>query len=252
MLDQYECLIWKQFVKACLLHRKRENMFRSCKLTKYSHFTGADFRAVLLRTLEKDVTEEMLIEKCPTLSIEHDRITGSGTAGNPHDLFWETSANVEAFFKELRVFLEARLGSLQDLSFAAGTKQGAKESAALFFVRFKKAWVEDSKLPINNELKSLFVNTLLNNISAKQAQLIRITTSNLHDMTLEALGKRIRELDASGGFSIKSENTMFSGFRGKRNNEHNFENHQQPHSSQKRKSEIICFHCGKKGHYKRV
>ncbi|MGL5119905.1 MAG: hypothetical protein ACRC7H_12040, partial [Plesiomonas shigelloides] len=198
-----------------------------------------------------------LMEKCPSLKIENDKITENGTGENPHVLYWETYSNVEVFFKELRAFLDERLGSQQDLSFAASTKQAAKEPAAQFFVRFKKVWTEDSKLPMNNEIKPLFINTLLNNMNSKQAQLIRITTSNLHEMSLDNLGKRIRELDASGGFAGgfigKQEGAMFTGFKEKRSNDNqNFEN-PQPQSlcPQRRKSDILCFHCGRRGHFRR-
>lgn len=56
-----------------------------------------------------------------------------------------------------------------------------------------------------SKIKPLFIKT---SMTTKQAQLIRITTSNLHDMTIDALGKRIRELD---GFAVKVENVMFTG-----------------------------------------
>lgn len=59
-----------------------------------------------------------------------------------------------------------------------------------------------------SKIKPLFIKTSLNNMTVKQALLIRITTSNLHDTTIDALGKRIRELD---GFAVKVENVMFTG-----------------------------------------
>lgn len=194
----------------------------------------------------------MLIEQCPTLSHDNDIINRTATAANPQQIFWEKPENVNTFFQQLRTFLDKRLGNRQDLSFAANTKQRPKELASDFFVRFKRAWVEDSKLPMGNEMKALFINTFLNNMHARQAQLIRITTSNLHDMDIDALGKRIRELDASGGFIAKAEVAMFSGpNKPKPQGKFNRSTNARPHSDQKRKSDIVCFHCGKKGHIKR-
>lgn len=218
--------------------------------TKYAHFTGADYRAVLARTLEGDVTEEMLITACKSLKFENDEISGSATAASPHVFFWEKQENHVAFFKELRVFLDMRLGNRQDLSFAANTKQKPKETASDFYLRFKKAWIEESKLPINDDLKALFINTFLNNMHGKQAQLIRITTTNLLEMTIEALGKRVRELDISGGFVVKTETAMFTGQRPQRV-ELDLKAEMKPRSIQPRRSRMVCYRCGKEGHVQR-
>lgn len=218
--------------------------------TKYAHFTGADYRAVLARTLEGDVTEEMLISECKTLAYENDHISGSATAASPHEFFWEKQENHTSFFKELRVFLEKRLGNKQDLSFAANTKQKSKETASDFYLRFKKAWVEESKLPLDDNLKALFINTFLNNMHGKQAQLIRITTTNLLEMTIEALGKRVRELDISGGFVVKTETAMFTGQKPQRG-EHDLKAELKHRSSVAKRSRIVCYLCGKEGHVQR-
>ncbi len=50
-------------------------------------------------------------------------------------------------------------------------------------------------------MSSLFINTCLNNMNPDLARLVRITTANLMQQTVEDFCKRIRELDASGGFT---------------------------------------------------
>ncbi|KAI2643950.1 NLR family CARD domain-containing protein 3 [Labeo rohita] len=122
--------------------------------TRYAHFTGADYRAVLARTLGADVTESMLITECPTLCYENDKISGTATASSPHEFFWEKSENHDTFFKELRVFLDKRMGSRQDLSFAANTKQKPKESASHFYLRFKKAWSLNEEMELKDTAAS--------------------------------------------------------------------------------------------------
>ncbi|ROK32556.1 hypothetical protein DPX16_23674 [Anabarilius grahami] len=218
--------------------------------TKYAHFTGADYRAVLLRTLQEDVTEVLLMDECPTLKRDNDKPTGSGTAASPHVYYWEEPENHDTFFKELRVFLDKRIGARQDLSFAANTKQKPKESASDFYMRFKKAWVEESKLPINTEMKALFTNTFLNNMQSKQAQLIRITTTNLFNMEIDALGQRIRELDSSGGFTVKTETAMFTEQKPQVRVHDQKVEVRQP-SAQQRNSVIVCYYCGQEGHVRR-
>jgi len=208
--------------------------------TKYAHFTGVDYRAVLLRTLEGDVTESMLIDECPTLSRDNDKTT----------FFWEDPENHDVFFKQLRAFLDKRIGKRQDLSFAANTKQKPRESASDFYIRFRKAWVEESKLPMNNEMKALFINTFLNNMQSKQAQLIRITTTNLFDMDIDGLGKRVRELDSSGGFTIKTETAMFTGQRSQ-GKVYDRKAEVKPHWTQQKGPAIVCYYCGQEGHRRR-
>ncbi|XP_046701013.1 uncharacterized protein LOC124382793 [Silurus meridionalis] len=147
--------------------------------TRYAQLTGPDFRTILLRTLGDDVTEELIIEKCPTLAQVNDAITGEGTAANRHQIFWENDANVMQMYNELKDFLDNRIASKRDISHAANTKQGFKETPSAFVVRFKAAWENDSKLPTDDTHNVLFINTCLNNMKASQAQLIRITTDRL-------------------------------------------------------------------------
>lgn len=189
----------------------------------------------------------MLIDGCPTLSRDNDKTTDTGTAGMPHVFFWEDPENHDVFFKQLRAFLDKHIGKRQDLSFAANTKQKPRESASDFNIRFKKAWVEESKLPKNNEMKALFINTFLNNIQSKQAQLIRITTTNLIEMDIDGLWKQIRELDSSGGFTIKTETAMFTGQRtpGK---VYDQKAKVKPPWAQQKSPAIICYYCGREGH----
>ncbi|KAI2642957.1 Gag polyprotein [Labeo rohita] len=218
--------------------------------TRYAHFTGADYRAVLARTLEADVTESMLITECPTLCYENDKISGTATASSPHEFFWEKSENHDTFFKELRIFPDKRMGNRQDLSFAANTKQKPKESASDFYLRFKKSWVEESKLLLNTEMRALFINTFLNNMQCKQAQLIRITTTNLFDMEIDALGKRVRELDSSGGFVAKTEAAMFTGQEVK-GIQYGQGVEVKPRLVQPKNTRIVCYLCGRPGHKQR-
>ncbi|ROJ01917.1 hypothetical protein DPX16_0698 [Anabarilius grahami] len=81
--------------------------------TKYAHLTGADYRVVLLRMLERDVTEALLIDECPTLKHDNDKPTGSGTSASPHVYYCEEPENHDTFFKELRAFLGKRIGAKQ-------------------------------------------------------------------------------------------------------------------------------------------
>lgn len=213
--------------------------------TKYAHMTGADYRAILLRTLDSEVTEEILIQECPSLDRKNDEILGQGTATDRHTIHWEDPKNQDAFFKELRKYLEKHAGSRQDLSFAVNTKQKPKETASEFFTRFKAAWTDDARLPINKDMYALFANTMINNMNPRHAQLIRITTTNLLDLDVVSLGKRIRELDASGGFSVKTEQAMFSG--------QVRQPEKQPDKTPERRlrSDIVCYRCGKRGHMQR-
>ncbi len=50
-------------------------------------------------------------------------------------------------------------------------------------------------------MSSLFINGCLNNMNPDLARLFRVTTANLMQQTVEDFCKRIRELDASGGFT---------------------------------------------------
>lgn len=89
-------------------------------------FSGEDYRAVLLRTLEGVVTEVMLTTECLMLSHDNDKITGSSMAAIRHEHFLEKPENHDIFFQELRIFLDKHLGNKQDLSFIASTKQKLK------------------------------------------------------------------------------------------------------------------------------
>lgn len=88
----------------------------------------------------------------------------------------------------------------QDISHAANTKQKAGESPVAFFNRFKRAWIEESAIPVDDDNCQLFVNTFLNNMHDETAQLIRITTNNFLTMSIDDLGKRLRELSSAGAF----------------------------------------------------
>lgn len=49
------------------------------------------------------------------------------------------------------------------------------------------------------------------NRQCKQAQLIRNTTASLFSRDVDIKGKRVRELDSSGSFTVKTETAMFTG-----------------------------------------
>ncbi len=53
-------------------------------------------------------------------------------------------------------------------------------------------WEEDARIPIGGELSSLFINTCLNNMNPDLARLVRVTTANLMQQTVEDFCKRIR------------------------------------------------------------
>ncbi|MGL4599929.1 MAG: C2HC-type zinc finger protein [Plesiomonas sp.] len=215
--------------------------------TRYAHLTGADFRAILLRVLDNDITEEALLHGCPALDYKNDAPEGSATGVSPHIFPWEDAKLLDLFYEQLRGFLDKLANKKQDMSFVVNTKQKQKETPSEFFSRFKAAWVEESKLPLNNDLKALFTNTYLNNMLPRQSQLIRITTPNLFDMDIAALGKRVRELDASGGFAVKSESAMFT-------EQFSAAPQAQPSANKanrKPRSDIVCYRCGRRGHVQR-
>lgn len=92
--------------------------------TPYAQLSGPDYKAILLRVLDSDVTETILIEKCPALSLDNDKVEGKGVPRSPNTHFWINPNNVSNFFEQLKHFLESIVGSRQDLSHAANTKHG--------------------------------------------------------------------------------------------------------------------------------
>ncbi len=63
-------------------------------------------------------------------------------------------------------------------------------------------WEEDARIPIGDEMSSLFINTCLNNMNPDVTCLVRVTTANLMQQTVEDFCKPICEIDASGGFTL--------------------------------------------------
>ncbi len=101
--------------------------------------------------------------------------------------------NITEFFKQVKNFIDAHAHVCWDLSHATNTK--------LKRDRFCVCGKKDARIPIDGERSSLFINTCLNNMNPDLARLVRITTANLMQQTVEDFCKRIRELDASGGFT---------------------------------------------------
>lgn len=169
--------------------------------TRYAQLNGADYRSILLRVLADDVTEVSLIEQIPALCMDNDNLDGSGILRDPHELWWTDSDNVSTFFEQVKRFLDDRAHVCRDLTYATNTKQNKGETVSAFVSRFKRAWDEDARIPMKGDLAPLFINTCLNNMQPDAARLIRITTANLLQIPVDDFCKRIRELDASGGFS---------------------------------------------------
>lgn len=70
--------------------------------THYTQLTGPEFRSsILLRTLGDDVTEEYLINECPTLNQQNDKLGNWGTTDYPNTCKWEDQSHVNDFFEEL-------------------------------------------------------------------------------------------------------------------------------------------------------
>ncbi|XP_046725931.1 uncharacterized protein LOC124399199 [Silurus meridionalis] len=250
MLNQQKLVILMLYVGVFLFQLTPTKYIQILKShTRYAQLTGPDFRTILLRTLGDDVTKELIIEKCPTLTRANDAITGEGTAANRHQIFWENDANVMQMYNELKDFLDNRIASKHDISHAANTKQGFKETPSAFVVRFKAAWENDSKLPTDDTHNVLFINTCLNNMKASQAQLIRITTDRLLEKSVDQFCDRIRDLDAAGGFQsasglVKSEPTMFFAATGSGA----FQPQYKTQGGGFRKKGR-CNYCGKSGHW---
>ncbi len=169
--------------------------------TRYAQLSGSDYRSILLRVLADDVTESSLIAEIPALNIDHDELDGNGIQRDPHEFWWADPENVIEFFKQFKNFLDARAPVCRDLTHATNTKKIKDETASAFVSRFKRVWEEDARIPIGGDMFSLFINTCLNNMNPDLARLVRVTTANLMQQTVEDFCKRIRELDASGGFT---------------------------------------------------
>jgi len=193
------------------------------RLTAYSQLTGRDYRFILTKTLPAEITEEELIEEIDLLRPIHDAPPARSILirdSEPVDLsrsfrgvrvmddyddydvdwVWANAGKLQLFFKQLTTFLMKLSSAKQDISHAANTKQKAGESPVAFFNRFKRAWIEESAIPVDDDNCQLFVNTFLNNMHDETAQLIRITTNNFLTMSIDDLGKRLRELSSAGAF----------------------------------------------------
>ncbi len=137
---------------------------------------------------------------------------GNGIQRDPHEFWWTDPENVTEFFKQVKNFLDARAHVCRDLTHATNTTQNKGETASAS--RFKRVWEEDARIPINSEMSSLFINTSLNNMNQDLARLVRVTTANLMQQTVEDFCKQICELDASGCFTLflfkLKEEVMFS------------------------------------------
>ncbi|MGL5598893.1 MAG: C2HC-type zinc finger protein, partial [Aeromonas sp.] len=224
--------------------------------TRYAQLTGADYRAILLRVLGDDVDEESLIKEVPYLNYDLDKPTeGEGTKEKPHRSFvWEDQDELAKFYRVLKDFLDRRAHKNKDLTFATNTKQNKGETASAFIMRFKRVWIEDAHIPTNNDMASLFINTCLNNMRPDLAQLIRVTTSKLHEMEIDEFCQRVRELDACGGFTFAKtkQEVMLSEAQPQMMHA----SQQNPKWKQRRggvqnSSNDFCFVCGKRGHWSR-
>lgn len=67
---------------------------------------------ILLRVLGDNVTENILIEKCPALSTDDDVVTGGAVAANPNAHFWTSIYNINTFYHQLITFLEGRVATI--------------------------------------------------------------------------------------------------------------------------------------------
>lgn len=235
------------------------------RLTAYSQLTGRDYRFILTKTLPPEITEEELIDEIGFLSPDNDAppFRGGSLNGNkPLDLsrptsartlkivesdddedgwVWADAEQLKEFFKQLTAFLVKLSSTKQDLSHAANTKQKGGENPVAFFNRFKHAWTEESAIPLDQQ-SSLFVNTFLNNMHKETAQLVRLTTPNINDISVDALSRRLRELSAAGAFDAP---------RGKTPAMMQLTNVVKAHPQAAGGSKV-CFYCGKIGHFARV
>ncbi|XP_057188879.1 uncharacterized protein LOC130553765 [Triplophysa rosa] len=134
-----------------------------------------------------DVTESSLIVEIPSLSLDNDDLDGSGIQRDPHEFWWAYPDNVTKFFEQVKLFLDARAHVCRDLTHATNTKQNKGESASAFVSRFKRVWEEDARIPVSGEMSSLFINTCLNNMNPDLAHLVRVTTANLMQQTVDLL-----------------------------------------------------------------
>jgi hypothetical protein len=193
------------------------------RATAYSQLTGRDYRFILTKTLPAEITEDELIDEVDLLHPANDAPPARSLVikdSEPVDLskplrgfrvmddddydvdwVWASSGKLKLFFKQLTTFLLKLSSDKQDISHAANTKQKAGESPVAFFNRFKHAWIYESAIPVDDDNCQLFVNTFLNNMHDETAQLIRITTNNFLTMSIDDLGKRLRELSSAGAFS---------------------------------------------------
>lgn len=238
------------------------------RLTAYSQLTGRDYRFILTKTLPAEITEEEMIEEVDYLNPVYDtppvRRVVSKKAGDskPLDLskpsrvllitdsedeeedafdwVWASSGKLKVFFKQLTAFLIKVSSAKQDISHAANTKQRTGESPVAFFNRFKHAWVEESAIPIEQNCP-LFLNTFLNNMNKDTAQLIRITTPNITNISVDELGRRLRELSSAGAFDVSRGKTpaMLQVNAAVNPRPQQFGNGRR------------CFYCGKPGHLER-
>lgn len=236
------------------------------RLTAYSQLTGRDYRFILTKTLPPEITEEELIAEIGFLSPDYDappaRRGASSRAEKPLDLsrptaartlkiidsddedemwVWADAEQLKEFFKQLTAFLVKLSSTKQDLSHAANTKQKGNENPVAFFNRFKHAWTEESAIPLDQH-SQLFVNTFLNNMHKETAQLVRLTTPNINDISVEALSRRLRELSIAGAFDAH---------RGKAPAMMQFNVDVKSRPKQVAGSKV-CFYCGKIGHFAKV
>ncbi len=166
-----------------------------------AQLSGSDYRSILLRVLVDDVTESSLIAEIPALNLDHDELYVNGIQRDPRTFWCTDPENITKFFKQVNHFLDARAHVCRDPTHATNTTQNKDQTTSAFVSRFKRVWEEDSHIPINGEMSSLFINKCLNNMNPYLARLVRVTTANLMQQTVEDFCKQIRELDASGGFT---------------------------------------------------
>ncbi len=195
------------------------------------------------------------------LNLDHDELDGNGIQRDPHEFWWADPGNVTEFFKQVKNFLDARAHVCRDLTHATNTKQNKDETASAFVSRFKRVWEEDAPIPIGGDMSSRFINTCLNNMNLDLARLVRVTTANLMQQTVEDFCKRIRELDASGGFTAfmfkPKQEVMFSAPQQRITPPSVYSKRIQRGGAQYNrgpplgvpKISGVCHYCGKAGHW---